>query len=61
MRKLTWQERRDLLTPEQREGSVDEKGYRNGFGDITPFTDWAIHLWLDNLNIPTHTETDEEK
>lgn len=39
---LTWEERRDLLSQEDREG----------FGLISPFTERIIHIWLDHKNIP---------
>ncbi|CAB4125673.1 ThyA Thymidylate synthase [uncultured Caudovirales phage] len=59
-RDLTWEERRDIAksTMDKREfdGYRDEeKGFWKGFGNITPFTDWAIHHWLDCQNIPKRT------
>jgi hypothetical protein len=51
---LTWQERRDLLTEDQRRGRVEDKNgvFQGDFGDISPFTDKVIHYWLDCHNIP---------
>jgi hypothetical protein len=31
----------------------EEKGYWVGFGYISPFTNFFIHLWLNSNNIPT--------
>jgi len=52
--KLTWQERRDLLTEDQRRGKVPNKYGRNqgDFGDISPFVESIIHYWLDGFDIP---------
>ena len=54
-RKLSWEERRDLLTPEQYDGTALNKyGHKDcGFGDISPFTDKVIHYWMNLHNIPT--------
>jgi thymidylate synthase len=57
-RELSWEERRDIaeVTMDKREFSGyfnEEKGYWVGFGHISPFTDWAIHAWLNSKNIPT--------
>ena len=51
-RELSWEERKELLTPEQYDGIINEEGNRTGFGYISPFTDKMIHLWLDAINIP---------
>ena len=52
-RELSWEERRDLLTPEQYDGTIIENGQRTGFGYISPFTDKVIHYWMNLHNIPT--------
>jgi len=52
-RELSWEERRDLLTPEQYDGTILENGQRTGFGYISPFTDKVIHYWMNLHNIPT--------
>jgi hypothetical protein len=54
-RELSWEERRDLLTPSQYDGTALNKYGKEdcGFGDISPFTDKVIHYWLDLHNIPT--------
>jgi hypothetical protein len=54
-RELIWEERRDLLTPEQYDGTALNKyGHKDcGFGDISPFTDKVIHYWMNLHNIPT--------
>jgi hypothetical protein len=52
-RKLSWEERKDLLTPEQYDGTILENGQRTGFGYISPFTDKVIHYWMNLHNIPT--------
>jgi hypothetical protein len=54
-RELSWEERRDLLTPEQYDGTALNKyGHKDcGFGDISPFTDKVIHYWMNLHNIPT--------
>jgi hypothetical protein len=54
-RELSWEERRDLLTPEQYDGTTLNKyGHKDcGFGDISPFTDKVIHYWMNLHNIPT--------
>lgn len=46
MRELTWQERREFLTPEQREV----------LGNLSPFTEFVIHTYLDQCNAPTMVE-----
>ncbi len=46
MRELTWQERREFLTPEQREV----------LGNLSPFTEFVIHTYLDQCNAPTIVE-----
>jgi hypothetical protein len=52
---LIWEERRDLLTPEQYDGTALNKyGHKDcGFGYISPFTDKVIHYWMNLHNIPT--------
>jgi hypothetical protein len=52
---LSWEERRDLLTPEQYDGTALNKyGHKDcGFGYISPFTDKVIHYWMNLHNIPT--------
>jgi hypothetical protein len=54
-RELSWEERRDLLTPEQYDGTALNKyGHKDcDFGDISPFTDKVIHYWMNLHNIPT--------
>jgi len=54
-RELSWEERRDLLTPEQYDGTALNKyGHKDcSFGDISPFTDKVIHYWMNLHNIPT--------
>jgi hypothetical protein len=54
-RELSWEERRDLLTPEQYDGTALNKYGRKdcGFGYISPFTDKVIHYWMNLHNIPT--------
>jgi len=52
-RLLSFEERRDLLTPEQYDGTIIENGQRTGFGYISPFTDKVIHYWMNLHNIPT--------
>ena len=54
-RELSWEERRDLLTPSQYDGTELNKYGKEDcrFGDISPFTDKVIHYWLDLHNIPT--------
>jgi hypothetical protein len=54
-RELSWEERRDLLTPSQYDGTALNKYGKEDcrFGDISPFTDMVIHYWLDLHNIPT--------
>ena len=54
-RELSWEERRDLLTPEQYDGTALNKyGHKDcGFGYISPFTDKMIHYWMNLHNIPT--------
>ena len=54
-RELSWEDRRDLLTPNQYDGtSLNKYGKEDcGFGYISPFTDKVIHYWLDLHNIPT--------
>lgn len=54
-RELSWENRRDLLTPNQYDGtSLNKYGKEDcGFGYISPFTDKMIHYWLDLHNIPT--------
>jgi hypothetical protein len=57
-RELSWKERRDIAeaTMDKLEFNGyfnEEKGYWVGFGHISPFTDWAIHAWLNSKNIPT--------
>jgi hypothetical protein len=54
-RELSWEERRDLLTPEQYDGAALNKyGHKDcGFGDISPFTDKVIHYWMNLHNIPS--------
>jgi hypothetical protein len=54
-RELSWEERRDLLTPEQYDGTALNKyGHKDcGFGYISPFTDKVIHYWMNLHNIPT--------
>jgi len=54
-RELSWEERKDLLTPEQYDGTALNKyGHKDcGFGDISPFTDKVIHYWMNLHNIPT--------
>ena len=54
-RELDWEERRDLLTPEQYDGTALNKYGRKdcGFGYISPFTDKVIHYWMNLHNIPT--------
>ena len=54
-RELSWEERRDLLTPNQYDGTALNKYGKEdcGFGYISPFTDKVIHYWLDLHNIPT--------
>ena len=52
-RELSWEERKDLLTPEQYDGTILENGQRTGFGYISPFTDKVIHYWMNLHNIPT--------
>lgn len=54
-RELSWENRRDLLTPNQYDGtSLNKYGKEDcGFGYISPFTDKVIHYWLDLHNIPT--------
>ena len=54
-RELSWENRRDLLTPSQYDGTALNKYGKEDcrFGDISPFTDKVIHYWLDLHNIPT--------
>jgi hypothetical protein len=54
-RELSWEDRRDLLTPNQYDGTELNKYSKEdcGFGYISPFTDKVIHYWLDLHNIPT--------
>jgi hypothetical protein len=54
-REMSWEERRDLLTPSQYDGTALNKYGKEdcGFGDISPFTDKVIHYWLGLHNIPT--------
>jgi len=54
-RELSWEERRDLLTPEQYDGTALNKyGHKDcGFGYISPFTDKVIPYWMNLHNIPT--------
>jgi thymidylate synthase len=56
-RELSWEERRDLLTEDQRRGRVaDKNGIMQGdFGNITPFVEPIINYWLDCHNIPKRT------
>lgn len=49
---LTWEERKELLTPEQYYQGKDKNGYDIGFGYISPFTDFFINKYLDDFNIP---------
>ncbi len=58
-RELSWEERRDLLTPEQYDGTALNKyGHKDcGFGYISPFTDKVIHYWMNLHNIPTKIVT----
>jgi len=62
-RELSWEERRDLLTPSQYDGTALNKYGKEDcrFGDISPFTDKVIHYWLDLHNIPTKQITLEYK
>ena len=46
MRELIWQERREFLTPEQ----------RKVLGNLSPFTEFVIHTYLDQCNAPTMVE-----
>jgi hypothetical protein len=46
MRELIWQERREFLTPEQREV----------LGNLSPFTEFVIHTYLDQCDAPTIVE-----
>jgi len=46
MRELIWQERREFLTPEQREV----------LGNLSPFTEFVIHTYLDQCDAPTMVE-----
>jgi hypothetical protein len=54
-RELSWEDRKNLLTPEQYDGTALNKyGHKDcGFGDISPFTDKVIHYWMNLHNIPT--------
>jgi len=56
-RELSWEERRDLQTEDQRRGRVaDKNGLMQGdFGDLSPFTQTMIHYWCDQFNIPRNT------
>jgi predicted ATP-binding protein involved in virulence len=63
---LSWKERRDIAqkTMDKREfdGYQREDGMYEGFGYISPFTDFFIHYWLDNKNIPRlRSELSEEQ
>ena len=62
-RELTWEERRDLLTEDQRKGVVPNKyGYpMMSFGEISPFTTKLIHYWLDGYDIPRTTDELKQK
>jgi thymidylate synthase len=51
-RELGWEERKELLTKEQYDGTILENGQRTGFGYISPFTEPIIHHWLDQHKIP---------
>jgi len=46
-RELSWEERRDIA-----ENVIDKKDFYE-FGNISPFTDFFIHYWLNRYNIPT--------
>ena len=44
------------------DGYQREDGMYEGFGYISPFTDFFIHYWLDNKNIPRlRSELSEEQ
>jgi len=63
---LSWEERRIIAqeTLDKREfiGYKRENGTWEGFGYISPFTDFFIHYWLDNKNIPRlRSELTEEQ
>ena len=53
-RELTWQERENLLTENQRRGKVPDKNgiYQGDFGDLSPFNVKIIHYFLDCHEIP---------
>lgn len=54
-RELTWEERKGLCTEEQLKGEIiqTENGpWSTSFGDLTPFTEFFIHRWFDERNIP---------
>lgn len=52
-RQLTWEERLNLCTEEQRRGKIKNKfGWALDFGYISPFTEKLIHYWLDCYDIP---------
>lgn len=53
-RELTWEERRDLLTEDQRRGKVPDKNglYQGDFGDLSPHTVIMIHYFCDCHGIP---------
>jgi hypothetical protein len=46
MRELTWKERKEFLTPEQ----------RKVFGNLTPFVSFIIDIYLDQCDVPTMVE-----
>jgi thymidylate synthase len=60
-KELTWEERRNIAEETlsknefQGQGIQGDKGYWQGFGYISPFTDKMIHRWLDNKGIPKKT------
>ena len=46
MRELTWEERKEFLTPEQ----------RKKLGLLTPFTSFIVDTYLDECGAPTMVE-----
>jgi len=53
-RELTWEERINLLTEDQRRGKVPAKNgvFQGDYGNLSPFTDKIIHYFCDLHGVP---------
>ena len=53
-RELTWEERVNMLTEDQRRGNVPAKNgvYQGDYGYLSPFTDKIIHYFCDLHGVP---------